>query len=75
MNQKILLLVFSVLLVQIYGLSLTRHDSYSSTCFYLPLGELDTDPTFTYTITKAWTADEGSQIKSGALNVSDFIHV
>ena len=74
MSMKLTLLAVACLLLQVSSLSLT-HDSSIDVCFYEPLGHIEIDPTFKYTITKEWTADEGAQIKSGALNASDFIHV
>lgn len=74
MSMKLILLAVACLLLQVSSLSLT-HDSSIDTCFYEPLGHIELDPNFKYTITKAWTAEEGAQIKSGALNSSDFIHV
>lgn len=75
MNQNIFLLVICTIFLQANCLSLTRHDIYSNSCFYLPLGETKTNSDFTYTITKAWTPEQAGQIKNGTLNVSDFIDV
>jgi hypothetical protein len=74
MSMKLILLAVACLLLQVSSLSLT-HDSSIDLCFYEPLGHIDIAPRFKYTITKAWTAEEGAQIKSGALNSSDFINV
>ena len=74
MSMKLILLAVACLLLQVSSLSLT-HDSSIGVCFYEPLGHIETNRRFKYTITKAWTAEEGAQIKSGALNSSDFIHV
>ena len=74
MSMKLILLAVACLLLQVRSLSLT-HDSSIDTCFYEPLGSIELDRSFRYTITKAWTAEEAAQIKSGALNSSDFIHV
>ena len=74
MNMKLMLLAVACILLQVSSLSLS-HDSSIDVCFYEPLGHINLNPEFKYTITKAWTAEEGTQIKSGALNASDFIHV
>lgn len=74
MSMKILLLSVTCLILQISSLSLT-HDSSIDTCFYEPLGHININPDFKYTITKAWTEEEAAQIKSRTLNASDFIHV
>lgn len=71
---KLILLAVACLFLQASSLSLS-HDSSIDTCFYEPLGPIELNPYFKYTITKAWTAEEGAQIKSGALNSSDFIKV
>ncbi len=74
MSMKLILLAVACLLLQVCSLSLT-HDSSIDVCFYEPLGHIELNNRFKYTITKAWTAEEGAQIKSGALNSSDFINV
>lgn len=70
----LLVVIFAILcLLQINSLSLT-HEQLPP-CLWRPLGDIDSNPKFTYTITKQWTAEEAAQLKSGALNTSDFIDV
>jgi hypothetical protein len=75
MNGKIFVLALLVLFIQVDSISLTTHDAFTDTCFYLPVGNLYTTKRFNYTITQAWTAEQAAQLKSGALNTSDFINV
>lgn len=75
MNIKILLLIFIAVFVQTSTLSLSTHDGNYDTCFYLPIGDITKLEQFNYTITSAWTPEQAAQLKSGALNTSDFIHV
>ncbi len=74
MIMKLILLTVACLVLQISSLSLA-HDSSIDTCFYEPLGHININPDFKYTIIKAWTEEEGAQIKNKTLNASDFIRV
>lgn len=73
MEQKIFLIVLTILLVQVGSLSLSRHDGYSSSCFYYPLGDVQKDIDFKYNIRVPWALKQAEQIKSGALSASSFI--
>jgi hypothetical protein len=75
MNQNLLLLVIAILFSQVSTIHLQTHERYTDGCFYLPMGEIKTNPSFTYTVTKAWTKDEVSRIKSGALNIADYLTI
>lgn len=75
MNVKTYILTFFILFIEVESISLTTHDAYTDACFYLPVGSLYTTKSFNYTIIQAWTAEQAIQLKSGALNISDFIHV
>lgn len=72
---KLLLLLLACFFLQATQLSLARHDGNYDTCFYSSIGNIFKDNDFNYTITQAWTAEQAGQLKSGALNTSDFIHV
>jgi hypothetical protein len=50
-------------------------NSYTDACFYFPIGNIPVDRNFNYTITQAWTPEQAAQLRSGALNTSDFIDV
>ena len=75
MSMKLILFAVACLILQINSSILLTHESSIDTCFYEPLGHINLNPDFKYTITKAWSAEEGAQIKNKTLNVSDFIHV
>lgn len=75
MDLKLLLLLLACFFLQASQLSLARHDGNYDTCFYSSIGNIYKERNFNYTITQAWTADQVGQLKSGALNTSDFIHV
>jgi hypothetical protein len=75
MKGKIFVLTLAILFIGASTISLTKHEAYSDTCFYLPVGSLFTKRAFNYTITQAWTTEQQAQLKSGALNTSDFINV
>jgi hypothetical protein len=74
MKAQILILILACIFPNVSNMSL-QHEGNYDTCFYLPLGNISTDRHFNYTITSAWTAEQSAQLKSGALNTSDFIHV
>jgi len=71
LNQVLLLALLCLL---IHSLQLKLHDQLPP-CFWRPLGDVDSAPRFSYTITKAWTDEEAAQLKAGTLNTSDFINV
>lgn len=75
MDLKIILIVLACFFLQASQLSLTKHDGNYDTCFYVSVGNILKDNRFNYTITQAWDAAQAEQLKSGALNTSDFIHV
>lgn len=72
MNRKAILIFFSLTCLLVNTLIISLN---SDSCFFLALGHINTLPTFNYTISKTWTAEEAFLLKNGSLNASDFIHV
>lgn len=72
---KTFILILAIAAFQASAIHIQKHDEYTDTCFYFPLGNIPVDRNFNYTIIKAWTAEQAAQLKSGALNTSDFIDV
>jgi len=75
MFSKALIVIVSILIFQSSTIHIEKHDLFSDTCFYFPLGDIPVDPNFNYTITQAWTSEQAAQLRSGALNTSEFIDV
>lgn len=64
-----------IYLLQAQSYSLTQNNDPFPSCFWRLLRDIDCDIHFTYTITQQWTEAEAAQLKSGALNTSDYIDV
>ncbi len=54
---KLIWFVLACFLLQVSGLAPPSDDIFD-TCFYKSLGPINTDPSFRYNLTKAWTKDK-----------------
>lgn len=75
MTPKILFLVFTVLFIQVSSLNLKEHEAFTDQCFYYPVGPIQTNPLFNYTVNPSYNITQEADIKAGRLNASQFIHV
>jgi hypothetical protein len=75
MFSKTFIVILAIATLQASATHIQKHDEYTDTCFYFPIGNIPVDRNFNYTITQAWTAEQAAQLKSGALNTSHFIDV
>ena len=71
MTMRVFLMILTITVIHAFIIQ----NYYTDTCFYFPLGNIPSINCFNYTIIQAWTPEQAAQLRSGALNTSDFIDV